>query len=702
MANPVTDESFHEHDLQPSPGYGNYTDPYWIRNPEVHTTSLTNAQQISLCVVPIVPCILSVSCSIQIIYLVYRTKFNTPYKRILFMFSIADIVSSINLIVGPFVLPRETSYRYWAFGSKTTCKISGAMMQIGFASFWYYAVLSFYFLFTIRFGMTTATLVKYCEPLMHLFAVGFPLGTGVAGLILDVYDEADLIRGCWVSSQCNEHGLCKSNPSIIAWLFGGGPSFVVLLMIVVNNLVIFVHVRATIYGGLKRQNRRQSSVLMVPATTATLTSAVEEETKRYRFSTLWCSCSNSIRNGINNNAQSSATMAPSESQQRRVREVAIQAFLYVGAFLVTYLVALLFRAFDGSLYEPVDENQLYPALLYQSLSVPLIGCFNFLIFIRPTYLRARKDFPQQPKYWAMRRAMYGDSIRPITVANANTNLPSRSGRQRQNRLRRLYQPKPRPNSKSRRNFNSASRVKRHSNSSISKIGAKLDDGEGSRPNRTNEASTSASVSLKFDQGQQQQLVMSYLEDTTTSEVVLSDTAKEDSMASSCQVIHSQHHDETIDDTSASGPWWEETERGDDDYHVGLQNAVLDCLKLPPKMQSNDLASKVEGSTPERGNSCLVPLSTAPTSTPPPPPPPSPPAAASQQQKSKSPFALLRKTLTPKTQAKTVKQQEGEQISTVVYHTPELSTRRKHAKQPSHFSVVVEESTLDLGPPSTTK
>ena len=63
----------------------------------------------------------------------------------------------------------------------------------------YNAFLSFYFLFTARFGMKNEMIARRIEPAMHMFSVGYPILTGFIGLFLGVYAEPEVGLGCWVN-----------------------------------------------------------------------------------------------------------------------------------------------------------------------------------------------------------------------------------------------------------------------------------------------------------------------------------------------------------------------------------------------------------------------------------------------------------------------------------------------------------------------
>jgi hypothetical protein len=107
---------------------------------------------------------------------------------------------------------------------------------------------------------------------------------------------------------------------------------------------------------------------------------------------------------------------------KRVRDVATQAFLYVAAFFVTYFVPVLLRILESFGFRPADEDKVYTLLVISHISLPLIGFFNLLIYIRPRYLRTRSEFPNQWRTWAIRRALYGEAVQPSPSEIENSNF----------------------------------------------------------------------------------------------------------------------------------------------------------------------------------------------------------------------------------------------------------------------------------------
>jgi len=360
---------------------------------ESFVTSLSAPQQKALALIPILPALLSIVSSFLLIHLIVRSKFNTPYKRILFAFSVVDVIASINHAISPFLLPAETSNRVWAFGRRQTCTATGALLQFGFAEIWYYGVVSYYFLLIIRFGMTPKMFAQRYEIPFHALSLGFNLTAAIVGAAIGAFNEYELGRGCWVANTgCNpDNGdACESvvdaNSAPLGWVFGGIPVMIMLFSSIINNLLIYCKVRSTIVQ------------------TATQSGSTELGT---------------IQSEVDGHEQSSRSSNPALIKQR-LRQVATQAFMYVFSFLATYIIPVILRVLESMGYRPADEDQFYFLLVLQALFLPLIGFFNLLVYIRPRYLRTRSEYSNRPKLWCLRRALREEASSPSPARFENS------------------------------------------------------------------------------------------------------------------------------------------------------------------------------------------------------------------------------------------------------------------------------------------
>lgn len=139
-----------------------------------------------------------------------------------------------------------------------------------------------------------------------------------------------ITQGCWIGEfpeDCEADDSCTG--TVIGWIYGGLPFLITFFALPINNMAIFLFVRRNL-------KMAQSSG-----------SGVE-----------------------------SAQRTP--EQWVRIREVAIQGFLYVGCFYVSYTPAFIVRVFEGLGMNGEKEADIYPVLLMNSILLPLQGFFNVL------------------------------------------------------------------------------------------------------------------------------------------------------------------------------------------------------------------------------------------------------------------------------------------------------------------------------------
>lgn len=299
---------------------------------EEETIRLEDIKEKIACLLPIIPALLSIAASTVIIHLVCKSRFKTPYKRILFGWSCADWVLSFLFLFNAFLLP--SGERLWTLGNDATCSVAGMLTQMaGFGVVYYPAALSTYFTLTIRYNLPDARFVRYYEIPIHSFAVVFAFGTAIFGAVGDYFHATDIGRACWFDDQHNAH--------IFGWAFGASPILLSFCIVIINNVLIYTAVRRQM-----RQGRQRSS--------------------------------------------------DARRQTQRMRQVGIQAFLYIGSFLGTNIpsVVLGIAETDFQRYPTV----LFAILVVQCLVAPSTGIFTFLIFLRPRYLKVRSENPNESRF----------------------------------------------------------------------------------------------------------------------------------------------------------------------------------------------------------------------------------------------------------------------------------------------------------------
>ena len=330
---------------------------------EQEGSSLSEAQDKTLSLIPGFSGLLSAWGSASIIYMFYKTSAakRNCYKRIMLGLSCSDFLSSLTLSLQAFLLPSETSNRIWASGTATTCHAMGFFQQLAFSAIWYNGMLSFMFLLTIKYSVGEQDLVRKFEPWMHVLSIGFPLISATIGAALGMYAELVVGHFCWFTGD---------NTTIYAFIVSGGPGFFFLLAIPINNMLVYRHVRHTIHNDLNSSEDGQLCQTSSEGSNKSGESAFSNEQIREEL------------------REKQKQRSMEDRQKERIQAVAFQSFLYVASFMITHLPTMIIRVTSAvAKLHPSDEEKFFPLLLVQAILLPLQGLFNYIIYCRPSYLR---------------------------------------------------------------------------------------------------------------------------------------------------------------------------------------------------------------------------------------------------------------------------------------------------------------------------
>lgn len=325
---------------------------------EIALSTLSDRQERVLSSLFVVSACLSIVGSATIVRKVLRNRsVASPYDRLLFGLSVADIVASTTYAMWPFLLPDESSKRIWAVGNDATCNLLGFLTQLSFAAMMYNGVLSYYYLLTIRFGWKQQRMARI-EHWMHFFAICFPLVTASLGAAFGVYHELDVGFGSWTNNYPEGCEGDECTAHIWGYTFGLIPIGFTFGSLVVNNIIIYRYVRRILHATPAPRDLMASNDFAVENVSPEATKAKQVD----------------------------------ESRQKHIKEVAIQGFLYVGAFFFSYWSPIVLRVLEH-LILTLDDSSLYPLLVLQSIGLPLQGFFNMLVYNRQNYKRLRAANP---------------------------------------------------------------------------------------------------------------------------------------------------------------------------------------------------------------------------------------------------------------------------------------------------------------------
>ena len=156
---------------------------------------------------------ISVISSSMIIYMIFRSrqKLSTIYHRIMFGMSLADILTSVAMLLTTLPMPTElsfdcpTSFAGTRLGNRQTCEAQGFFFFFGYiAMFSYNGTLFLYYTCTIAFQMKEEQIVKYVEPLIHLIPWVLGLTVSIPPLVRGSIKATSVDAWCMVTSDIDK------------------------------------------------------------------------------------------------------------------------------------------------------------------------------------------------------------------------------------------------------------------------------------------------------------------------------------------------------------------------------------------------------------------------------------------------------------------------------------------------------------------
>jgi hypothetical protein len=255
-----------------------------------------------------------------------------------------DIIFGIKTFLSTWPIPEQTPFVWGAIGTFSTCTAFGFIGHgASLASAIYNGSLTVYFLLTIAFSWREQKIRdSYVEFFLHAIPLTIGWGTAVVGIPLDLYNPigwtcwiGTFPPGCGVAYPCLRGDFERQDA--YRWAFFHAYLWVVFLFSALAMLLIYRSVR-------KR----------------------EDAMHQYDFE------------------DHSSSFRVSEKRESLSRKVAIQSFLFVFFFFLTWIfpmVQFVVAQETGYLY--------FPLLCLTVIFTPLQGFFDVSIYLRPRYLKYR-------------------------------------------------------------------------------------------------------------------------------------------------------------------------------------------------------------------------------------------------------------------------------------------------------------------------
>lgn len=253
-------------------------------------------------------------------------------------------------------MPSDTPYVYGAVGNTRTCTAQGFFLQLAIIAPLYNASLSLYYLLMIRYGWVERRLKRLRLPI-QVCVLSFGIGAAVAGLFLTLYNnallwcwQASYPPGCVDSSSATspEEETCTRGDNantIYRFAFFYAPLWAAISFATVSMLVTWWSIRQT---GKKTEQTLMNSF----------------------------SCRDARR------------LVQKMQRKERNRNVAMQCFLYLGAFYLTWTTATILRVVQS-----LGQTPSYGLVLSVGICIPIQGLLNFIVYVRPRYQKYRAANP---------------------------------------------------------------------------------------------------------------------------------------------------------------------------------------------------------------------------------------------------------------------------------------------------------------------
>jgi len=197
-----------------------------------------------------------------------KRKLSLMYNRILLGFSICDIISSSAYSFSTLPSPSGTPDIWGARGNDTTCAVQGFVIQAGFSVFYYNSLLIFYYLLTIRYGMSEVTMKKYLEPWIHIFIIFMAIVPNILGVCLGMFNNngnvcmaGDYPKDCSTNDEIECERGQKSY--VFLWLTSGW-LVVFLFFSLPINLIVLCFTLAKQDREVKRKHKFGTHVILPP------------------------------------------------------------------------------------------------------------------------------------------------------------------------------------------------------------------------------------------------------------------------------------------------------------------------------------------------------------------------------------------------------------------------------------------------------
>jgi len=296
-------------------------------------------------VVPIIVASVSFISSAFIILIIWKSRRNTSYHRIMSFMSIWEMVRSLCIAMSTLPMPKDVIYPYYgqSLGSVKTCEVQAFLVLFaGGMTISTSAFLNVYYLLPIRYYVQEETLKKYLEP---LFLIG---NIAVSLVVPSKFQNSEYLNPTPYETYCGVGSYPFSCDDVGIPCLRGKPQYLFMNNTFRNFVIASGTVEFIIFTA--------SMVLII----STFYKSDRELARRLQ---------QEEKNTDNDHDHQDDEIAPLRSRRFMTKVIAQQAFMYFSALVLTwsFLVMSFFQ-----------DNMIIAAC--KQIFVPLRGTLNMIIF----------------------------------------------------------------------------------------------------------------------------------------------------------------------------------------------------------------------------------------------------------------------------------------------------------------------------------
>lgn len=273
-----------------------------------------------------------------------KTLQNSAYYRLMLAMSSSDFVVSFAWFCTTWPIPKDensldnpSEIVYGNIGNMQSCTAQAFFIQLGIITPFYNALLASYYYLTIRKEWKETEFKRRVEFIGHFVSISFGLGTSIAGLVMELYNNS--IVWCWIAPYpmgCGDgpdqtpcvRGL---NSKALRWAFYYGPLWVMIFLVAFFMSLVYMYVR-----GL--------DVKMDQYTSAYRENAVAEKSAEEEAASGSDRRRGSFIKSFSTTKMETIKEQRKQKKNERSKAVANQGLFYAGTFALVWIFGTIVRA----------------------------------------------------------------------------------------------------------------------------------------------------------------------------------------------------------------------------------------------------------------------------------------------------------------------------------------------------------------------